>query len=89
MTIGSLRKNIDQIDNKLINLLNERMNCIEEIAKLKETNNMPIYNFKRENFIFNKISSLSLKHEQEISTIYNCILDVSKNFQKEFINKQL
>ena len=87
MTIDNLRKNIDQIDNKLIHLLDERMNCIEEIAKVKETNNMPTYNPERESFIFNKISSLSLKHEQEISNIYNCILDVSKDFQKEFINK--
>src|ERR1700743_1544793 len=43
------RRRIDEIDSKLVQLLNERSHCALEIGKLKQAANIPLYQPDREN----------------------------------------
>lgn len=45
--INELRGTIDQIDEKIIYLLKERMNIVSEIGKIKKKNSLPILDKKR------------------------------------------
>jgi chorismate mutase len=48
MTIEDLRRRIDEIDRKLVDLLNERAQCAIEIGHLKRASGLPVYQPQRE-----------------------------------------
>ena len=48
MTLSDWRRRIDEIDRKLVELLNERSRCALEIGKLKHAQNIPLYQPERE-----------------------------------------
>ena len=48
MTLGDWRRRIDELDRKLVELLNERSKCALEIGKLKQAANLPLYQPDRE-----------------------------------------
>jgi chorismate mutase len=49
MILSDWRRRIDEIDKKLVELLNERSHCALEIGKLKQAANIPLYQPDREN----------------------------------------
>lgn len=49
------RKEIDKIDEGLVNLLNERAVTVMKIKKLKEKHNLSLYDAKREEDLINNI----------------------------------
>ena len=49
MSISDWRQRMDEIDKKLVELLNERSQCALEIGRLKQAAGMPIYQPTREN----------------------------------------
>jgi len=48
MTIDDWRRKIDEIDRKLVELLNERSRCALEIGRLKRVESLPLYQPERE-----------------------------------------
>ena len=49
MNLADWRRRIDEIDKKLVELLNERSRCALEIGKLKQEAKIPLYQPEREN----------------------------------------
>ena len=49
MNISDWRQRMDEIDKKLVELLNERSQCALEVGRLKQAAGMPIYQPAREN----------------------------------------
>jgi len=49
MNLADWRRRIDEIDKKLVQLLNERSHCALEIGKLKQEAKIPLYQPDREN----------------------------------------
>ena len=49
MNLGDWRRRIDEIDKKLVELLNARSQCALEIGKLKQAAKIPLYQPDREN----------------------------------------
>jgi chorismate mutase len=49
MNLSDWRRRIDEIDKKLVELLNERSHCALEIGKLKQAAKLPLYQPDREN----------------------------------------
>jgi chorismate mutase-like protein len=48
MSLADWRRRIDEIDRKLVELLNERSKCALELGKLKQQANLPLYQPHRE-----------------------------------------
>ena len=48
MSLGDWRRRIDEIDRKLVELLNERSRCALEIGKIKQAEHLPLYQPDRE-----------------------------------------
>jgi chorismate mutase len=55
MSIDDWREKIDEIDKKLVQLLNERSRCAVEIGRLKRALNMRVYDPEREREIFQRV----------------------------------
>lgn len=48
MNLADWRRRIDDIDRKLVELLNERSHCALEIGRIKQAQNLPLYQPERE-----------------------------------------
>jgi len=55
MSLEELRKRIDEIDQQLVKLLNERARVVVEIGKLKNKNDRPVYAPDREKEVFTRL----------------------------------
>ncbi|MGB2866443.1 MAG: prephenate dehydratase [Sedimentisphaerales bacterium] len=55
MSLDELRKRIDELDNQLVKLLNERARVVVDIGKLKNKTDKPVYAPDREKDVFARI----------------------------------
>ena len=55
MTIDELRQRIDQLDERLVELLSERAHCALEIGKLKQTLGLEVYQPDREKQVLHHV----------------------------------
>ena len=86
--LNDLRKEIDEIDSKIIALLKKRLEIIKIIKDYKEKNNIPILDNNREKEILSNIKK-NIEDEKDLvfySHIYETILKESKDIQKGSIN---
>jgi chorismate mutase len=84
MDIADWRKKIDELDCRLVELLNERASAAKEIGKLKRNTNLPIYEPLRENTIFENVRKVNRGPlpDKELQHVYERIIDVMRNIQK-------
>ena len=90
MDIADWRKKIDDLDRKLVDLLNERAHCAREIGRLKRGTNQPVYEPDREKVIFENIhrANSGPLGDRDLNTIYERLIDVMRKIQKdEFVPK--
>jgi chorismate mutase/prephenate dehydratase len=59
MSLEELRRQIDALDAKIVDLLNERANVVVEVGKVKQQTNSPIYAPDREKAVLEKIRGLN------------------------------
>ena len=87
MEIADWRIKIDELDRRLVELLNERAHAAHEIGKLKRNTNMPIYEPEREKKIFENVQRANHGPlpEGELRQVYERIIDVMRNIQKNEI----
>ena len=57
MTLDALRLKIDNLDDTLLKLYNERMELVHQVGELKNTTGAPIYRPEREQSILNRLKS--------------------------------
>ncbi|ETO98838.1 chorismate mutase [Lachnoanaerobaculum sp. MSX33] len=88
--LENLRERIDTIDKELIALFEERMNVVNDIAKYKIKNNLPILNQNREDIVISKAKAIVKNKEYTDSAIdfIKDIMEISKKFQQNLISKQ-
>src|SRR5882762_1925693 len=87
MDIADWRKKIDEIDQKLVEMLNERAQAAQEIGRLKRNSQLPIYEPDRERIVLEQVQAINqgpLEH-RHLMQIYERIMDVMRNVQKEEI----
>lgn len=84
MDIAEWRKKIDELDLRLVDLLNQRARAAQEIGKLKRNTRMPIYEPDREKKIFENVQRANQGPlpEGELRHVYERIIDVMRNIQK-------
>ncbi len=87
MDIADWRKKIDEIDQKLVEILNQRAHAAQEIGRLKRQTDMPIYEPDRERVVLAQVQEQNrgpLQH-RHLMQIYERIMDVMRNIQKDEI----
>jgi len=82
--LDSLRKNIAQIDDAIVELLVKRFDFTDEVGRIKNANNIPVENLDVER---KTVERLTLNSEdkldkQFISDIYTTIFTNSKERQR-------
>ncbi len=85
MDIADWRKKIDELDQRLVELLSERARAAVEIGRLKRHTNLPIYEPDRERTVFDNVAKLNRGPlpERDLVRIFERIMDVMRNIQKD------
>ena len=88
--LENLRERIDKIDKELIALFEERMNVVNDIAKYKIKNNLPILNQNREDIVISKVKAIVKNKDYTDSAIdfIKDIMEISKKFQQKLISEK-
>jgi len=87
MDISGWRKQIDELDRRLVELLSERARAAHEIGKLKRDQSMPIYEPDRERAVFNNVRGVNPGPlpDRDLLCIYERIMDIMRQIQQEEI----
>ena len=83
MEIKDLRNKIDEIDDQLIKLLENRFLVISEIKDFKKIQGLSTYDIKRELEILEKVKTSDGSFDDYLKSIFKEILKQSKEFQNE------
>ena len=82
--LEDFRVSIDAVDRRIVDLLNERTRVVEEIGRVKRHSDLPIYEPKREEQVFENITS----HNQgpltpeAVRRIFERIIDEMRTIQR-------
>lgn len=90
--LKKLREKINQIDEKIIELLSERRKLSREVALAKETNKSPIRDQKREEEVLRRLIKLGKKFGLDsnfLSRVFYEIIEDSVRLQQNFIQSVL
>src|SRR4051812_40553238 len=87
MDIPGWRKKIDDLDRRIVELLNARALAAKEIGKLKRNSELPIYVPVREKTIFENVSKAKTGQlpNKDLEHIFERIIDVMRAIKKEEI----
>jgi chorismate mutase len=87
MDIADWRRQIDEIDRQLVELLSRRAAAAHEIGKLKRNIGMPIYEPDREQAVFENARKVNRGPlpDRDLLRIYERIMDVMRQIQREEI----
>ena len=87
MTLDNYRKEINKIDEEILNLFQKRMRIAEGIAEYKKTNNIPILNSSIERA---KLAELSNKADEDMvfysRILFNTLFEMSRSYQEKLSN---
>jgi len=83
MNLNKYRKEIDDIDDEILKLLNRRMIAVKTIGDLKHTTGSAIYRPEREREILDRLKSLNdgYLNDDAIDAIFQEIFAVSRNIE--------
>ena len=75
---------VDDVDRRIVALLNERTRVVENIGRVKRQTNLPIYEPKREDQVFANISSTNRGPltEEAVRRIFERIIDEMRMIQR-------
>ena len=87
MNLDIIRQEIDQIDDKIVKLLEERMLLVEGVVAYKKASGKPILDTKREEIIFEKVRNRveDKRYQETIVATFSDILKRSRDYQDQNI----
>lgn len=83
--LAECRRQIDAVDRKLLALLNERTQIVEEIGRIKQTLSLPIYEPKREDEVFRNVTAQNQGplSSEALKRIFERIIDEMRTVQRD------
>ena len=83
--LAECRRQIDAVDRRLLALLNERTQIVEEIGRIKQQLSLPIYEPKREDDVFRNVTSQNHGPlpEDALKRIFERIIDEMRTIQRD------
>lgn len=84
MTLEELRVRIDELDQQLVALLNERAKAAIQVGHLKAATSLPVYEPKREKVVLENVRAKNQGPlpDIELTHIYERIIDVMRALQR-------
>jgi chorismate mutase-like protein len=89
MSVDDWRHKIDEIDRKLVALLNERSQCAIEIGKIKQERKMRVYDPEREREVIRRVcqDNRGPLDEEGMKRLFERIIDECRRIEKRAAEK--
>jgi len=86
--LDEFRVSIDEIDRRIVGLINERTRVVEEIGRVKREAELPVYEPKREEQVFANISAANHGPvpTDSVRRIFERIIDEMRTIQRRKIS---
>ena len=86
MEIEDWRKQIDELNQELIVLLNRRARCATEIGKIKKQKGLPVLDASRESAVLNHVGTMAKDaggpfSEDSIKNIFKTIMEETRKVE--------
>jgi chorismate mutase len=90
VSIEHWRKEIDDIDEELIRLLNERSKCAIELGRIKRELGLPVYSPDRETEVIAHVKSINAGplDSHAVLRLFERIIDESRRIERVTIEKE-
>ena len=87
MEIADWRKKIDELDEQIVALISKRAEAAKAIGELKRTTEIPVYEPKREQEVFNHVKTVNPGplSDTEMLDVYERLMDVMRSLQRRDI----
>ena len=87
MEISDWRKKIDELDIEIVRLISQRAAAARAIGELKKTANLPVYEPRREQDVFDRVRAANPGPlaDAELMHVYERIMDVMRTLQRRDI----
>ena len=84
MSVEDWRRKIDEIDRRLVELLNERSHCVLEIGRLKKVDGSPLYQPDRERQVLDAVEAANRGplSGAAIRRLFERILDEARSVER-------
>ena len=84
MDISDWRQRIDELDEQIVRLISQRAEAAKAIGELKRTSDLPVYEPKREQAVFDHVRAVNPGplDDAELLHVYERIIDVMRTLQK-------
>jgi chorismate mutase-like protein len=84
MSIEDWRRKIDEIDNKLVELFNERSKCAIEIGKIKHAQELRVYDPEREREILRRVkqSNGGPLDDESLQRLFERVIDECRRIER-------
>ena len=85
--LEEFRVSIDEIDRRIVEMINERTRVVEEIGRVKREAKLPVYEPKREEQVFANITSANQGPiaPEAVRRIFERIIDEMRSIQRRKI----
>ncbi|NYF78378.1 chorismate mutase [Granulicella arctica] len=82
--ISDWRKKIDELDEQIVNMINQRAIAAKAIGDLKRIADLPVYEPKREQDVFDHVKAVNAGplDDAEMLHVYERIIDVMRTLQR-------
>ena len=82
--LEELRIQIDEVDRRVVELLNERTRVVEQIGKVKRQAALPVYEPKREEAVFDNVTKCNHGplSPEALRGIFERIIDEARKIQR-------
>jgi chorismate mutase len=83
--LADCRRQIDQLDLKIVELLNERTEIVHEIGRIKRQFSLPVYEPKREDQVFDNVTGNNPGPltSEALKRIFERIIDEMRTIQQK------
>ena len=86
MTLEQLRQRIDELDEDLVRLLNERASCALQIGEIKKTMGLPMYQPEREAEVLRRVRAASVALSgplgpEAIARLFERVIDEARGLE--------
>jgi len=88
MSLENLRNEIDQIDDKILELFFQRMEKAEKVVDYKQNNSLPILNAARERDILHRVCSAcdNTTYQGYTKMLFSTLMNISRTHQTGLLN---
>ena len=90
MTVEDWRRKIDEIDRKLVELLNERSHCVLEIGRLKKVDGTALYQPDRERQVLEAVERANQGplSSAAVRRLFERILDEARSVERHVMEDE-